>query len=52
MASKGTDSEGFVTIKACEYKALKECLDRNQGRKEKCEKEWLEFQNLCEQNKR
>lgn len=37
---------------ACEYKALKDCLDRNQGRKEKCEKEWQEFQNLCATNKR
>ena len=45
--------EGYITIEAaCEYKALKDCLDRNQGRKEKCEKEWQEFQNLCTTNKR
>lgn len=45
--------EGYITIEAaCEYKALKDCLDRNQGRKEKCEKEWQEFQNLCATNKR
>ena len=36
----------------CEYKALKECLDRNQGKREKCEREWQEFQNACTNNKR
>lgn len=47
------EEDGFVTVKAaCEYKALKECLDRNQGKREKCEKEWQEFQNLCERNKK
>ena len=45
--------EGFKTISAaCEYKQLKECLDRNQGKKEKCEKEWEEFQNICARNKK
>ena len=48
-----TEQQGCNTIEAaCEYKALKDCLDRNQGRKEKCEKEWQEFQNLCATNKR
>lgn len=44
--------ESFTTVKSCEYKALKECLDKNQGRKEKCEKEWIEFQTLCANNKK
>lgn len=48
-----SSAEEYITIEAaCEYKALKDCLDRNQGRKEKCEKEWQEFQNLCATNKR
>lgn len=48
-----SSAEEYITIEAaCEYKALKDCLDRNQGRKEKCEKEWQEFQNLCAANKR
>ena len=52
-SKEGRNSEKFVTIESgCEYKALKECLDRNKGRKEKCEKEWAEFQNLCARNKR
>jgi len=47
------DAQGFVKVEtACEYKPLKDCLDRNQGKKEKCEKEWQEFQNLCARNKR
>ena len=51
--TEDAESDGFVTVKAaCEYKALKECLDRNQGKREKCEKEWQEFQNLCERNKK
>ena len=45
-------AEGFVNIKSCEYKALKECLDRNGGKKEKCEKEWRNFQQLCSNNKK
>ena len=36
---------------ACEYQALKDCLEKNNWRKEKCEKEWLEFENLCSKNK-
>lgn len=48
-----SSAEEYITIEAaCEYKALKDCLDRNQGRKKKCEKEWQEFQNLCAANKR
>ena len=55
MESSSSDEhdEGkFVTIKSCEYKALKECLDRNGGKKEKCEKEWREFENLCANNRK
>lgn len=37
---------------ACEYKALEACLRENNWNKEKCEKEWLEFENLCSKNKR
>lgn len=48
----GKREEGFVTIKSCEYKALKECLDRNKGKKDKCEKEWQEFENLCARNRK
>ena len=40
------------TVSPCEYKALKECLERNQGKKEKCEREWFQFQNACTNNKR
>ena len=36
----------------CEYRALKECLDKNNGKREKCEKEWQEFQNACASNKK
>lgn len=36
---------------ACEYQALKNCLEKNNWRKEKCEKEWVEFENLCSKNK-
>ena len=39
-------------LSPCEYKALKECLERNQGKKEKCEREWQEFQNACSNNRR
>ena len=46
------DEGEFVSRKSCEYKALKQCLDRNGGKKEKCEKEWLEFQQLCTTNKK
>ena len=41
-----------VKLSPCEYRALKECLDKNQGNREKCEKEWQEFQNACAHNKR
>jgi uncharacterized protein YgiB involved in biofilm formation len=50
MDSGGDDK--FTTIKSCEYKALKDCLDRNGGKKEKCEKEWREFENLCAKNRK
>lgn len=36
---------------ACEYQALKDCLEKNNWRKEKCEKEWREFENLCSRNR-
>ena len=54
MESDGTgkrEEEKFVTVKSCEHQALKECLERNGGKKEKCEKEWQEFQNLCSKNR-
>ena len=51
MAEK-EDASDLESVSPCEYKALKECLDRNQGKKEKCEKEWQEFQNACTNNKR
>lgn len=51
MESESSNDNKFVTVKSCEYKALKECLDRNRGKKEKCEKEWREFENLCTKNR-
>ena len=45
-------SEEYTSVKSCEYQALKDCLDRNQGRREKCEREWREFQTLCVNNKK
>ena len=36
----------------CEYRALQECLERNQGSRDKCQREWREFQNACANNKR
>lgn len=48
--AEGEIGSGYIS--PCEYKALKECLDRNQGKKEKCEKEWQEFQNACTNNRR
>ena len=52
METSTGNKEKFVTLKSCEYKALKECLDRNGGKKEKCEKEWREFENLCANNRK
>ena len=52
METSTGNEEKFVTLKSCEYKALKECLDRNGGKKEKCEKEWREFENLCANNRK
>ena len=53
MATKGVPSTDIVKIQsACEYQALKECLIKNNWKKEHCEKEWKEFQNLCQNNKR
>lgn len=49
---RGDRDKGFVTIKSCEYKALKECLDRNGGKKEKCDKEWRDFEQLCSKNRK
>ncbi len=46
------DKESTGIQSSCEYKALKACLDKNQGRREKCEKEWLDFQNQCAAKKR
>ena len=48
----GDQDKEFVTIKSCEYKALKECLDRNRGKKEKCDKEWRDFEQLCSKNRK
>ena len=36
---------------ACEYQALKKCLENNNWKKNKCQKEWLEFENLCSKNR-
>ena len=52
MDDSGKEDVKFTTIKSCEYKALKDCLDRNGGKKEKCEKEWREFENLCAKNRK
>ena len=52
MDSGKEGDDKFTTIKSCEYKALKDCLDRNGGKKEKCEKEWREFENLCAKNRK
>lgn len=51
MAEKEGASD-LENVSPCEYKALKECLDRNKGKKEKCEKEWQEFQDACANNRR
>lgn len=51
-SGKAQEDDNFSTIKSCEYKALKDCLDRNGGKKEKCEKEWREFENLCAKNRK
>lgn len=54
MASSETaEPVGTITKiqAACEYKALKQCLERNEWKKEKCEKEWQEFENLCSKNR-
>lgn len=45
-------SEAAIRPTPCEYRALKECLDKNNGKREKCEKEWQEFQNACANNKK
>lgn len=37
---------------SCDHKALKECLDRNNGDRSKCMKEWEDFQRSCAENKR
>lgn len=37
---------------ACQYQALKACLEKNNWKKEKCEKEWEEFQTLCATNRK
>lgn len=48
-----TDTVNTVKIEAgCEYRALKECLEKNNWKKDKCEKEWLEFQTLCDTNRK
>ena len=36
----------------CQYQALKACLEKNNWKKEKCEKEWEEFQTLCATNRK
>ena len=47
------ESSQITKIKtACEYQALKTCLENNNWRKEKCEKEWQEFENLCSRNRK
>ena len=52
VASMDSEKTDFVKVKSCEYAALKECLDRNHGKRERCEKEWQDFQNLCSANKK
>ncbi|XP_078361215.1 uncharacterized protein LOC144645498 [Oculina patagonica] len=37
---------------SCDHQALKECLDRNNGDRSKCMKEWEDFQRSCAENKR
>ena len=50
MAEKG--AEVTTQTAPCEYRALKECLERNEGKREKCDKEWQEFQNSCSNNRK
>lgn len=53
MATKEEGIEKIEKIEtACEYKSLKTCLEKNNWKKEKCEKEWMEFETLCSKNKR
>ena len=52
MRKESMASEGGRVSVPCEYRALKECLDRNQGRRERCQRECQEFQTACDNNKR
>ncbi|XP_066018301.1 uncharacterized protein [Pocillopora verrucosa] len=46
------DTENFRTVTpSCDHNALKECLDRNNGDRSKCTKEWEAFQRSCSENK-
>lgn len=48
-----TNSQTFTNVTpSCDHKALKECLDRNNGDRSKCIKEWEDFQRSCAENKR
>lgn len=53
MASSAHETPKEITKlqAACEYQALKECLERNNWKKARCEKEWLEFETLCSRNR-
>ncbi|KAI9202304.1 uncharacterized protein BJ171DRAFT_182893 [Polychytrium aggregatum] len=34
-------------VQVCDYKPLRECLDKHQGDRSKCLKEWEEFKTAC-----
>ena len=53
MADTGTQqAHRKVVMPTCDHQALKECLDRNNGDRSKCMKEWEDFQRSCAENKR
>ncbi|CAH3199329.1 unnamed protein product [Porites evermanni] len=52
MADAGARKAYRNVVSSCDHQALKECLDRNNGDRSKCIKEWEDFQRSCAENKR
>ncbi|CAH3111008.1 unnamed protein product [Porites lobata] len=52
MADAGAQKAYRINVvSSCDHQALKECLDRNNGDRSKCIKEWEDFQRSCAENK-
>ncbi|CAH3020214.1 unnamed protein product [Porites evermanni] len=51
MADAGARKAYRNVVSSCDHQALKECLDRNNGDRSKCIKEWEDFQRSCAENK-